>query len=187
MRAGIAFVIYDGMTALDFVGAYDPLTRLRTMGFMPDLSWQICALTEEVTDQSGLRFVPTQVQEPLGEYDLVLIPGGFGSRDLIDDAAFIEWLRSAAPCRLKASVCTGSLLLGAAGFLRGKKATTHPRAFDELRLFCSSVVHRRIVDEGDVITAGGVTASIDLGLYLCGRLTSRETEERIRKQIDYRG
>jgi len=76
----------------------------------------------------------------------VLVPGGRGSRRLLDDAKFVGWLRSAAPCRLKASVCTGSLLLGAAGFLKGRRATTHPRAFDELRRFCSSVVDERIVD-----------------------------------------
>lgn len=182
----IAFVIYMGMTALDFIGAYDPLTRLKTMGFMPGLGWQICAFTEEVLDYTGLCFVPTQVRQPLGPYDLVFVPGGLGSRELLDDAEFIEWLRSAAPCKLKVSVCTGSLLLGAAGFLKGKRATTHPRAFDDLRSFCAAVVDERIVDEGEVITAGGVTASIDLGLYLCGKLAGREVQEKIRRQMDYR-
>ena len=86
---------------------------------------------------------------------------------------------------MKASICTGSLLLGAAGFLKGKKATTHPEAFGELRKYCSSVVDERIVDEGDVITAGGVSSSIDLGLYLCEKLAGRAVKEQIRRQIDY--
>ena len=173
------------MTSLDFVGVYDPVTRLRTMGFMPDLSWDICAQSREVSDFAGLRFIPNKVREPLHEYDMIVVPGGFGTRKLLSDERFIEWLKSAAPCRLKVSVCTGSLLLGAAGFLRGKKATTHRSAFNELKRFCDKVVDERIVDEGDVITARGVASSIDLGLYLCEKLGGVEAEEKIRQQIDY--
>ncbi|UCB51780.1 MAG: DJ-1/PfpI family protein [Candidatus Zixiibacteriota bacterium] len=181
----IGFVVYEGMTALDLIGVYDPLIRLKTMGFIPELSWDICAYASGVRDSSGLAFIPTRVRESLGGHEMIVVPGGSGSRKLVNDADFIEWLKTAEPCRLKVSVCTGSLLLGAAGFLRGKKATTHPEAFGELREFCSSVVDKRIVDEGDVITARGVSSSIDLGLYLCERLAGRDAEERIRRQIDY--
>ena len=181
----IAFVIYDGMTSLDFIGVYDPLTRLRTMDFLPDLEWEICAHSKEVFDHTGLRFTPTKIGEPLLEYDMVIVPGGFSSRKMLEDEEFIGWLRSAASCRFKVSVCTGSLLLGAAGFLRGKKATTHRGAFDELQRFCDKVADERIVDEGDVITARGVTSSIDLGLYLCEKFAGVEAKERIRRQIDY--
>jgi transcriptional regulator GlxA family with amidase domain len=181
----IGFVIYQGMTALDFIGVYDPLTRLKSMGFMRDLSWDLCAHSIEVKDSTGLAFVPTKVRESLGEYDMIVVPGGLGSRKLIDDADFISWLKTAEPCRLKVSVCTGSLLLGAAGFLKGKKATTHPEAFERLRKFCSAVVDQRVVDEGDVVTAGGVSSSIDLGLYLCERLAGPDAGEKIRRQIDY--
>ena len=181
----IGFVIYQGMTALDFIGVYDPLVRLRTMGFMPDLEWEVCAYSPEVKDSTGLVFTPTKVGESLGEYDMIVVPGGLGSRKLVDDADFIRWLKTAEACRFKASVCTGSLLLGAAGFLKGKKATTHPEAFGELREFCSEVVDQRVVDEGSVITAGGVSSSIDLGLYLCERLAGRDVREKIRRQMDY--
>jgi cyclohexyl-isocyanide hydratase len=181
----VAFIIYDGMTALDFIGIHDPVTRLKTMGFLPDLQWEICARSGSIKDGAGLGFTATQVGGSLHAYDMVIVPGGFGSRKLVEDAAFIEWLRTSAPCKLKVSVCTGALLLGAAGFLRGKTATTHRSAFEDLRRFCSSVVDRRIVDEGDVITARGVTASIDLGLYLCEKLAGREVKERIRQQMDY--
>ena len=181
----VAFIIYDEMTALDFVGVYDPVTRLKTMGFLPDLQWEICAYSKDVGDGIGLRFIPTKVGESLQHYDIVIVPGGFGSRKRVDEPEFIEWLRTARLCKLKVSVCTGALLLGAAGFLKGKSATTHPSTFDDLRRFCSSVVARRIVDEGDVITAGGVTSSIDLGLYLCEKLASREAKEQIRQQMDY--
>jgi len=179
----IAFIIYDGMTALDFVGVYDPVTRLKSMGFMPDLEWDVCAYSNPV-EGSGLLFTPAKVAEPLGDYDMVIVPGGFGTRTLVEDAGFLEWLRTSADCKFKISVCTGSILLGAAGLLNGKKATTHPTSFEELKQYCN-VVDRRIVDEGDVITARGVTSAIDLGLYLCEKLAGRDVKERIRVQMDY--
>ena len=182
----IAFVIYERMTALDFVGIFDPLARLRTMSFMPQIEWDICALSEEVRDGAGLRFFATKVGGTLDGYGLLVVPGGYGSRDLVEDEAFIGWLKTAADCPLKASVCTGALLLGAAGFLRGRRATTHPKSLRELEKYCSEVSRERIVDEGEVVTAGGVTAAIDLGLHLCERLAGREVREKIREQMDYR-
>jgi transcriptional regulator GlxA family with amidase domain len=181
----IAFIIYEGMTTLDFIGVYDPLTRLKSMGFLQDLEWEICSFTQEVKDSNGLRFSPTRVGESLKDYDMVVVPGGFGSRKLMNDTEFIQWLETAEFCKLKVSVCTGVLLLGTAGFLKGKKATTPPDAFKELKRFCSEVVDKRIVDEGDVITARGVTSSIDLGLYLCEKLAGKKAKEKIRKQMDY--
>ena len=181
----IAFVIYRDMTALDFIGLYDPLIRLQTMGFMPENTWEICAFTPDVCDNAGLRFSPDKVGQPLGHYDMVVIPGGFGSRKLIRDAAFLQWIGTAAHCPLKVSVCTGSLIWGAAGFLRDKPATTHPGAYNDLRDFCLEVREDRIVDAGDIITARGVTAAIDLGLYLCEKIAGREVREEIRQQMDY--
>lgn len=183
----VAFVIYNNMTALDFVGVYDPVIRLQTMGFFPDLTWEICADTEVVSDSAGLRFLPTQVKPPLQAFDLVIVPGGITALvyQLTRDREFIDWLKTASSCPLVASVCIGSLLLGAAGFLKDKAATTHPKAFEELKAFCDHIVDRRVVDEVTVITARGVTASIDLGLYLCERLAGHEIKEKIRQQMDY--
>jgi transcriptional regulator GlxA family with amidase domain len=182
-----AFIIFDRMTALDFVGVYDPVTRLKSMGLLPELSWELCACSENVTDDRGLAFAPTKVCEPLRGYDLLIVPGGFGTRSLVGDIGFIEWLKTAADCELKASVCTGSLLLGAAGFLEGRRATTHPNAFRELERFCAEVVDQRVVDVGDVVTARGVTSAIDLGLHLVERFVGKEGRERIRRQMDYSG
>ena len=180
----VAFVIFDGMTALDFIGVYDPVTRLQTMGFMPELDWDICAHSQPVRDIAGLIFTPSRVGESLAEYDTVIVPGGFGTRALAKHAAFLEWLKTAEPCQ-KVSVCTGTLLLAAAGFLNGKKATTHPNAFADLDALGVSVMHDRIVDENEIITARGVTAAIDLGLYLVEKWAGREVKERIRVQMDY--
>lgn len=181
-----AFVIFDGMTALDLVGAYDPLTRLRSMGFMPDLQWNICAHTPAVADDRGLPFTPNQVGEPLGGYDLVVVPGGFATRRLVSDPSFIDWIRTAETAGIKASVCTGALLLGAAGFLQGRRATTHPSAFNELGAYCAAVdTQSRVVDEGSVVTARGVTAALDLGLHLVERLAGPDTRNKIQLQMDY--
>lgn len=183
----IAFVIFDHLTALDFIGVYDPLTRLKTQKFIEAAEWEICAPTQTVTDGLGLQLAATKVGGSLAGYDLLVVPGGYGTRALKNDAAFIEWLRTAAACPLKTSVCTGSLLLGAAGFLQGRRATTHPAAFELLAPYVTTVVDDRIVDEGEVITARGVTSAIDLGLYLCEKLAGRQAMERIRRQMDYGG
>lgn len=180
-----ALVIFDQMTALDFVGFYDPLTRLKSMDFMPDFHWQICSFCEDVSDTQDLRFDPDSFGLSLDCFDLLVVPGGYGSRSLQHNDEFISGLKTAAPVPLKASVCTGSLLLGAAGFLNGKQATTHPNARNELARYCREVREERIVDEGDIVTAGGVTASIDLGLHLVERLAGKEIRIEIAKQMDY--
>lgn len=183
MRCG--FVVFDDMTALDFVGVYDPLTRLHTMKLRGDFQWRICAPAPQVTDDRGLVMQADHVGQALDEFDLIVIAGGRGTRSLVSDDAFIAWLRSADGVPLKASVCTGSLLLGAAGWLRGKRATSHPLALGELSPYCAEVVSERIVDAGDVVTAGGVTAAIDLGLHLVERLAGSEQAKVVAAQMDY--
>ena len=181
----VAFVVFNGLTLLDFVGVYDPITRLKSMQFLPDLTWDICALTPEVVDSAGLALKPTRVAAPLTDYELVIIPGGLATRQLRFDEAYLSWIKTAAGARLKVSVCTGALIWGAAGFLAGHTATTHPTAFDLLRPYCAAIVERRIVDEGEIVTARGVTAALDLGLYLCEKLAGREAREKICQQMDY--
>jgi transcriptional regulator GlxA family with amidase domain len=183
----VAFIIYDGMTTLDFIGVYDALTRLKTMGFDDNFNWDVCARGPEVVDGTGLRLIPGRIGGPLAEYDLVVVPGGGAARRLVDDHEFIDWLRTAEPCGLKASVCSGALLLGAAGFLIGKRATTHRSSFGQLASYCATVLDERIVDEGEVITARGVTSSIDLGLYLVEKFAGPEVREKIQRQMDYVG
>lgn len=180
----IGFVAFDGMTALDLVGVYDPVTRLGSMGFVRQLQWEVCALRAEVKDRTGLRLVTRPVPD-LARFDVLIVPGGWATRELMHDETFLSWMRTAAPVPLKTAVCTGSLLLGAADFLRDRSATTHRAAFELLRPFCRQVVDRRIVDEGPIVTARGVTSAIDLGLHLCRRLAGVEAERRIAEQIDY--
>lgn len=182
----IAYVIFDGMTALDFIGFYDAVGRLKTMGFLPDLRTSIVARTPEVKDDRGLWLRATARPAALKGFDLVFLPGGMATRKLQHDRSYLDWLASAADASLKVSVCTGALLWGALGCLKGRRATTHPGAYEELRPYCGQVVtDRRIVDEGPVITARGVSTSLDLGLYVCERLAGAEARRKIKQQMDY--
>lgn len=180
-----AFVVFDRMTSLDFIGFYDPVMRLKSMKILDDFEWRICSMTRHVVDDHGLRLEADAVAEPLDSYDMLFVPGGFGTRTLQHDRGFIDWLKTARSTPLKVSVCTGALLLGAAGFLRGRRATTHPSAYKELEPYCGAVVRERVVDEGDIITAGGVSSSIDAGLHLVQRLAGTEARTRIATQMDY--
>ena len=183
MRA--AFVLFDDLTTLDFVGVYDPVTRLRSMNLLPEFEWDVCGLSGEVTDDRGLRIKVGVVGRSLADYDLLVAPGGYGTRQLRFNPAFVEWLRSAERVPLKASVCTCSLLLGAAGFLRGLRATTHPSAFQELAEYCEVDRGPRVLDAGAVVTSRGVTAGIDLGLHLVSRLAGVDAARRMAVQMDY--
>lgn len=181
----IALVLFNGVTFLDFVGFYDVIYRLRQFEPTKDSTWDICGLTEEVTDELGMRVSVNVIRPDLSGYDLVFIPGGMGTRKLREDTDFIDWIRTAESAEHKVSVCTGSLLWGAAGFLKGRKATTHPNVYDLLKPYCEEVVQARIVKDGHIITAGGVATSIDLGVYIIELFAGAEAAQLVKKQIDY--
>lgn len=172
---------------LDLAGVYEPVTRLKHAGYLPDLAWDFCAIGQQAVDHDGLKIIPNKIKNDLSEYDAIIVPGGKGTRELMYDETFIKWIQSASKIPWKISVCTGSLILGAAGFLKGKKATTHFDAYELLKPFCKEVLHDRIVEDGDCITAGAVTSSIDLGLYLCRKWAGGEADIMIRYKMDYKG
>ena len=182
----LAYIIFDGITWLDLIGLYDPISRLKTH-YRPDISWDICAVSASVKDNHGLQMHPAKVNTSLAEYDVLIVPGGVGTRTLIHDREFIAWLQTGQPAAQKISICTGSLLLGAAGFLTGKKATTHFSEYETLKPFCREVSTDRIVEDHDVITAGAVSASLDLGLYLCEQWAGQEAATDIRRRMNYLG
>lgn len=181
----IAYIIYNGITWLDFIGIYDPVSRLKSMGFIHDLTWDICAFSENVSDNFGLKMKPDKVKNDLSSYDVIIVPGGFSAIDLQTDPDFINWIKSASAVQSKISVCSGSLILGAAGFLKDKKATTHFDAYEYLKNHCNQVVKERIVEDGNIITAGAVSSSLDLGLYLCNKWAGQEATKAIQKSMDY--
>lgn len=183
----IAYILFDGITWLDFIGFYDPISRLKSLGYLPELTWDICSFQDKkVVDNFGLEMAATKIGNPLGEYDVLMIPGGFGTRALRHDTGFIEWIKTAEPVTYKISVCTGSLLLGAAGFLTNKRATTNFLEYETLKPYCREVVRERIVEDETTITAGAVSSSIDLGLCLVERWAGTEAKEEIRRRMDYK-
>lgn len=181
----MAFVLFDGMTTLDFAGFYEAITWMGIMGAKENVTWDFCSNKEEITDDRGLTAKVTHVYPDLSDYDLLFIPGGFSTRSLRFDSAFITWLQTSANVTYKVTVCTGALLLGAAGFLYEKKATTNPSAYELLTPYCSEVVKKRIVRDGNLFTGGGVSASIDLGLFVIESLTDSDFVQQVQEKMDY--
>jgi transcriptional regulator GlxA family with amidase domain len=183
----IAFLVFPRLTLLDFIGGYDALRRVATLKIDPGVTHRIIGTEREIVDDTGLVVQPDSVREDLSGFDLLYVPGGFGTRALMNDGPLIEYLKGWGRDRPIASVCTGALLLGRAGYLEGRRATTHRNALDLLRPHCREVVtDRRIVDEGQVVTAGGVASSLDLGLYLVERFWGQAARETIAAQMEYR-
>lgn len=181
----IAFILFNGVTFLDFIGFYDVIHRLKLFEETKDVSWDICGVSDEVSDDLGLTIKVDKVKPDLSHYDMIFIPGGMGTRNLRYDDEFITWIKQAERVKYHVSVCTGSLLLGAAGFLKNKKATTHPGVYDLLAPYCSEVIATRIVKDGNLITGGGVSTSIDLALYIIELLVNKDAVTIVKQQIDY--
>ncbi len=181
----IGFVIYNGMTSLDFIGIYDPISRLKTMKFVNDFEYDVCAFIDSVTSAEGLKIMPDKIRTQLSEYDYIIIPGGDGILNLVKDNQFLDWLKTSSGSKKICAICGGSLLLGIIGKLKGKKATTHPNLMEFLKKFTDQTSTDRIVGDFDIITAGGVTSSIDLGLYLCEKIAGEQIRKQIQSQMDY--
>jgi cyclohexyl-isocyanide hydratase len=91
-----AFIVFDGMTSLDFVGFYDPITRLKSMKIIDDFAWNVCSLAAEITDDRGLKLKADTVGGTLSHYDMLVVPGGFGTRKLQHDEKFMAWIKTAS-------------------------------------------------------------------------------------------
>jgi cyclohexyl-isocyanide hydratase len=183
----VAFIVYDGFNLFELAGVLEPLERLVHGGYLDGLEWHFCSLQVKAAGKGGLEVSSLRRPESLAGYDAVVVPGGPGLQGLLDDAPFLDWLRTAEPVRWKVAVSTGSLALGSAGLLKGRKAATHPDAVHLLAPYCREATSERILEDGDCITAGAVGASLDLGLYLCRRWGSDEADVAIRYAMDYRG
>jgi transcriptional regulator GlxA family with amidase domain len=181
----IAYLLFDNITLLDFIGIYDPLSRIKSQHYKEAFDWDICAMSHSIKDSFGLEIKVDKVKPDLFGYDMIVVPGGWGTRQLQFDTAFIQWLKTAENVTHKVSICTGSLLLGAAGFLINKTATTNFNEYKSLEKYCQQVVEDRIVDDENVITAGAVASSLDVGLYVCEKLIGKENTEKIRRSMDY--
>jgi transcriptional regulator GlxA family with amidase domain len=178
----IAILIFDKLTALDAIGPYEVLSRLPGA----ELSFVASEAGPKRTDTGALGLTADLA---LGEFidpDIVLVPGGEGNRVLLDDDGVLDWLRAAhRTSTWTTSVCTGSLVLGAAGILEGKRATSHWAYRDKLTDYGAEPVAERFVIDGKVATAAGVSAGIDMALALAARIMGEDVAKAIQLGIEY--
>jgi putative intracellular protease/amidase len=178
----IAIPIYDRFTALDAVGPYEVLSRL------PEARVQFVAAEPGpyLTDNGMLSLVAEARLEDVPSPDVIVIPGGLGSRALLEDERMLGWIRTAhETSSWTTSVCTGSLLLAAAGVLDGLEATTHWLELDLLGRLGAKPTGRRVVEQGKVITAAGVSSGIDMALVLASRIAGDQFALTIQLLIEY--
>ena len=177
----IGSLLFEGVDQIDLTGPFEVLSRL------PNATHRIYAkTTAAVRDVNGLRLLPDATLAEAPRLDVLHVPGGRGQEALMDDEEVLGWLRQkAAEAGTVFSVCTGALLLGAAGLLRGRRATTHWSSFHLLPFFGAIAVDARVVADGSFLFAAGVTAGIDGALRLAAMLRGEETAQAIQLAIAY--
>lgn len=176
----ILIPIYDGVTQLDFTGPHQFFCR--------PPGWRVttASVGGRTVEADGLRFCGLAALEAVEACDVLCVPGGVGCTNAIEDAGFMAEIRRLAPnARYLTSVCTGSLILGAAGLLRGKRAACHWAWRSLLPLFGAFPEDGRVVRDGQIITGGGVTAGIDLALTVIAEIAGRSVAEGIQLALEY--
>ena len=174
-------LIFPQMTQLDMTGPYEVLARL------PDTKVELVARTlDPVTTDRGMQIVPTVTYASCPPLDVIMVPGGPGQQGLMEDEVALAFLRQqAATAKYVTSVCTGSLVLGAAGLLKGKRATSHWAALEHLKPLGAIPVSEKVVIDGNIVTGAGVTSGIDFALSLAAILEGEQTAREIQLQIEY--
>ncbi|WP_338738615.1 DJ-1/PfpI family protein [Haloplanus salilacus] len=193
MASTIAVLVYDGFDELDAIGPFEAFEMAADDGAPFDVSLVTVEERARVTAAHGLRIEPDGVLSAGDPPDLLVVPGG-GWNDRREAGAWAEAERGVIPDAVAkahdagatvGSVCTGGMLLSRAGLLCGRPAVTHAGALDDLRATDADVVEARVVDDGDVVTAGGITSGLDLALHLIERLADRETAEGVARRLEY--
>ncbi|WP_128477205.1 DJ-1/PfpI family protein [Halorussus pelagicus] len=192
MTTEIAVVVYDGFDELDAVAPYEAFSNAAARGCDLEVSLRTLEPRDGITASHGLR-IETDGRLADADPDLVVVPGG-GWNDRADASAWAEAEKGDLPRALAdlhergvelAAVCTGGMLLAEAGILDSRPAVTHASALDDLEATDAEVVDARVVDDGDVLTAGGVTSGLDLALHLIARLCGEEVAEQVATTIEY--
>lgn len=197
-RVNVGILIFDDVEVLDFAGPFEVFSRTRlTPGVesrrseesAPFRVFTIARTRDPITATGGLSVSPAHGFADAPRIDLLVVPGGFGTRRLLDDEETLGWIRTAAAAaRQVTSVCTGALLLGKAGCLEGRRATTHWAALDLLDSLGAGVTverESRVVDDG-VITSAGVASGIDMAFHVVENLFGRAVADETAKYIEYR-
>lgn len=177
----VGILLFPNLTLQDAIGPYQAFAR--TPGFTVHM---IARTMEPVPDQHGLQILPTTDFQSAPKLDLLCVPGGYGEADAYEDPATLEYVRKVAgEAQFLTSVCTGSLILGAAGLLRGRRATCHWSALELLALFGAEPVAERVVEDGTLITGGGVTAGLDFALHVIARLKGEGVAQGVQLSMEY--
>jgi cyclohexyl-isocyanide hydratase len=177
----IGSLLFEGVDQIDLTGPFEVLSRI------PNSTYRIFGkTTEPVRDLRGLRLMADATLAQAPQLDLLHVPGGFGQEALMDDEEVLGWVRrQAAEARLVLSVCTGALICGAAGLLKGRRATTHWASHHLLPSFGASAVNERVVMDGKFVFAAGVTAGIDGALKAAAELRGDKVAQSIQLGIEY--
>ncbi|MGE5597257.1 MAG: DJ-1/PfpI family protein [Hyphomicrobiales bacterium] len=187
MTRRVAFVLFPDAEELDFVGPWEVFTMLRQLVPGSCDAFMVSEAGEAVRCAKGMRVLPDYSFANAPAADIIVVPGGQGTRTEVHNEAMVRFIAAgAATAEVTTSVCTGAFLLERAGLLQGRRATTHWASMDRFRLLGTvEAVDERWVDEGNVITAAGVSAGIDMALHLVGRLWSPETARAVQKAMEY--
>jgi transcriptional regulator GlxA family with amidase domain len=184
----IGMLMFPDMEELDLVGPWEVFT-MAVIDLPGSKVVGIAERAEPVRCAKGLRLLPDHTFEGAPELDVVLVPGGQGTRREVDNPKLLDWLRCVAPsCRFVTSVCTGALLLHGAGLTKGRRVTTHWGFVQQLRERApdTTVLERvRYVHDGPLVTAAGVSAGIDMSLWLVGQLWDVERARRTQRMLEY--
>ena len=178
----IAILLYPDMTALDAIGPYEVLARL------PEARVQFVAEQRGPvkTDTGFLGLLADYAISEITQADILLVPGGPGDEAVRNNAKLLDWVREIhTNTRFTTSVCSGSLILGAAGLLKGLRATTHWTRLEVLREFGAEPTEERVVEQGKVVTAAGVSSGIDMGLRLAQKISGDDIAQAIQLGLEY--
>lgn len=180
-RTRIGMLVFPNMTSLDILGPFEVLARAPDC--QAELVWKN---RDPVRGDTGLTLIPDRGFADAPQYDVLVVPGGPGQTPLMEDAEVLDFLRTqASGAGLVTSVCTGSLLLAAAGLLHGRKATSHWLSIDQLALFGVEPVPERVVADGDRITGAGVTSGLDFAFTVLAALRGAEAAQTLQLLLEY--
>ncbi|TMJ08631.1 MAG: DJ-1/PfpI family protein [Bacillati bacterium ANGP1] len=195
-KLNVGILLFDQVEVLDFAGPFEVFSRTRLVPGLesrrseesaPFFVFTVAATRAPINATAGLQVLPRYAFADAPPIDILVVPGGFGTRALLADAGALDWIRNAAKgARLVTSVCTGSLLLASAGLLADRRATTHWGALDLLESLGGVRVDRekRVVDDG-VVTSAGVASGIDMAFYVVETLFGREVAQETARYIEY--
>jgi transcriptional regulator GlxA family with amidase domain len=191
----VGILVFDQVEVLDVAGPFEVFTvtrlnkELRQEESSPFRVLLVSENMDQVSAVGGLRFTPDVTQDNCPELDLLIVPGGWGTRTQVKNANLLKWIANKSRrTRLTASVCTGSSLLGEAGLLDGREATTHWRTFDFLRQAAPKAYIRedlRVTMDGSIFTSAGISAGIDMALHIVSYLFGTKTGEATALQMEY--